>query len=280
VTPCAACGTTDARPFHPGLLRCAACGHAWADLELPPERIAALYGPGYFHGEEYRDYPADRAALQKSFRRRLAELEPCLDPARHRRLLEVGCAYGFFLDLARGRFESVSGIDVSAEAVRHARESLSLDAVQGDLLAHDFGGRSFDVVCLWDTIEHLARPDLAVARIHDLTAPGALLALTTGDIGSLLARLRGRRWRLIHPPTHLHYFTRGSLRRLLERHGFEVIDDRTCGFHRGVLSAVHGLLGRGPRAARPLALLERLGLGRLSFYLDVGDIRRVVARRL
>ena len=62
--------------------------------------------------------------------------------------------------------------------------------------------------------------------------------------------------------------------------GFEVIDDRTCGVHRSVLSAVHGLLGRGPRAGLPLALLERLGLGRLSFYLDVGDIRRVVARRL
>lgn len=280
MSPCAACGGADAHPFHPGLLRCARCAHAWADLELAPEQLAALYGPGYFHGEEYRDYPADRDALQRSFRRRLAELGPFLDPARHRRLLEVGCAYGFFLDLARDRFESVAGIDVSAEAVRYAREALDLDAVQGDVLAHDFGGRSFDVVCLWDTIEHLARPDLAVARIHDLTAPGALIALTTGDIGSPLARLRGRRWRLIHPPTHLHYFTRGSLRRLLERSGFEVADDRTCGFDRGVLSAVHGLLRRGPRAARALAILERLGLGRLSFYLDVGDIRWVVARRL
>jgi SAM-dependent methyltransferase len=280
LSACAACGGADARPFHPGLRRCTACGHAWADLELSPERLVGIYGPAYFHGEEYRDYPADRFALQKSFRRRLAEIEPFLDPARHRSLLEVGCAYGFFLDLVRGRFESALGIDISAEAVRHARESLGLDAVQGDVLGHDFGRRSFDVVCLWDTIEHLPQPDLAVARIRELTAPGALLALTTGDIGSPLARLRGRRWRLIHPPTHLHYFTRGSLRRLLERCGFEPIDDRTCGFHRSVLSAAHGLLGRGPRAAPALALLERLGFGRLSFYLDAGDIRRVVARRL
>ena len=77
---------------------------------------------------------ADRAIIQKNFRLRLATLERFLDPARHRRLLEVGCAYGFFLDLARGRFETATGIDITEDGVRYARETLGLDAVQGDLL--------------------------------------------------------------------------------------------------------------------------------------------------
>lgn len=276
---CVACGSGDGRPFHRGLRRCASCGHAWADLELAPGEIVALYGRAYFLGGEYRDYPADRRILEKSFRLRLRVLDRFLDPARHRRLLEVGCAYGFFLELVRDRFEEVVGLDVAEDGVRHAREALGLDAVRGDLLTHDFGARRFDVVCLWDTIEHLARPDLALERIRDLSPSGALLSLTTGDLDSLVARLRGGRWRLIHPPTHLHYFTRASLRRLLERHGFDLVHDRRCGFYRSVESAAHGVLVQRWKATRAFEILKRMRLARLAFYLDLGDIRYLIARR-
>lgn len=276
---CVACGSGDTRPFHPGLLRCAGCGHAWADLQLGPDELEALYRRDYFFGDEYLDYVADRATIQKNFRLRLAVLERIRDPARHRRLLEVGCAYGFFLDVARGSFESVTGIDITEDGVRHARETLGLDVVQADLLAHDFGDRGFDVACLWDTIEHLPRPDLFVERLARLTGPGALLAVTTGDIGSLNARLNGRRWRLIHPPTHLHYFTRQSLLRLLDRHGFEPAYDRSCGFYRGADFTAYNLLVLRWKAKRLYVLLKRLRLTGFDFYLDLGDIRYVVARR-
>lgn len=281
MTGCVACGGEGSRPFLRGLRRCVACGHAWADAWPGSVELAGLYGRTYFHGGEYRDYVADRSALERSFRIRLEVLDRFLDSARHRRLLEIGCAHGFFLALARGRFDSVTGLDVSEEAVRHAREVLGLDAVRGDALEADVGDRRFDVACLWDTIEHLPRPDRVVARIRDLTAPGALLAATTGDIGSLVARLRGRRWRLIHPPTHLHYFTRESLSRLLGRHGFDTVYDRSCGVYRSLGSVIHGVLARWSTDRWALSLPDRLplGLGRLAFPLDIGDIRYVVARR-
>jgi hypothetical protein len=103
--------------------------------------------------------------------------------------------------------------------------------------------------------------------------------VTTGDAASLNARLRGRRWRLIHPPTHLHYFTRASLRALLERHGFEVVHDRTCGFFRSADQMLHGVLALRWGQHRLVALLRRLGLADVDVYLDLGDIRYVVARR-
>jgi SAM-dependent methyltransferase len=275
---CIVCGATDARPFHPGLLRCGACGHGWADLQLSAEQQAALYRRDYFFGDEYLDYVKDRAIIQKNFRARLAVLERFLDPARHRRLLEVGCAYGFFLDLVRGRLQA-TGIDVTEDGVRYARETLGLDVIRGDLLNHDFGDRRFDVACLWDTIEHLSRPDLFVERLAALTEPGALLAVTTGDIGSLNARLAGRNWRLVHPPTHLHYFTRASLVRLLARHGFEAVYDRSCGFYRGADFAAYNLLVLRWKLPRLYALLKKLRLTGFDFYLDLFDIRYVVARR-
>lgn len=276
---CIACGSADTRPFHPGLLRCRRCGHGWADLRRSPEQLASLYQRHYFFGDEYLDYLADRAILQKNFRLRLSVLERFVDPARHRHLLEVGCAYGFFLNLARDRFDSALGIDIAEDGIRHARESLGLEAVCGDLLTHDFGGRLFDVACLWDTIEHLPRPDLVVERIARLTGPGALLALTTGDLASLSARLTGRHWRLFHPPTHLHYFTRRSLARLLDRLGFEPVYDHTCGYYRGADSAAYGLLVLRWHRPRLYAWLKRLRLTGFDFYLDLFDIRYVVARR-
>ncbi len=276
--PCIVCGATDARPFHPGLLRCGACSHGWADMQLTAEQQAELYRRDYFFGDEYVDYVKDRPVIQKNFRARLAVLERFLDPARHRRLLEVGCAYGFFLDLVRGRLQA-TGIDVAEDGVRYARETLGLDAIRGDLLSHNFGERRFDVACLWDTIEHLSRPDLFVERLAALTEPGALLAVTTGDIGSLNARLAGRNWRLIHPPTHLHYFTRASLVRLLDRHGFEAVYDRSCGFYRGADFAAYNLLVLRWKLPRLYALLKKLRLTGFDFYLDLFDIRYVVARR-
>jgi len=279
LSECIVCGAVSARPFLPGLLRCLACSHAWADMQLSPQQLADLYRRDYFFGEEYLDYVADRAIIQKNFRLRLSVLERFLEPTRHRRLLEVGCAYGFFLDLARGRFDTVTGIDITEDGVRHAREKLGLEVVKSDLLAHDFGGRRFDVTCLWDTIEHLPRPDLFVERIASLTDPGALLAVTTGDIGSLNARLGGRRWRLIHPPTHLHYFTRQSLLKLLDRCGFEPVYDRSCGFYRGADFAAYNLLVLRWKQKWLYELLHRTRLTGFDFFLDLGDIRYVVARR-
>ena len=279
MSACLACGGSESRPFHPGLLRCVGCGHAWADLHLSPDQLAELYRRDYFFGDEYLDYVADRALIQKNFRLRLAVLERFIDPARHRRLLEVGCAYGFFLDLARERMESATGIDITEDGVRYAREMLGLDAIQGDLLAHDFGERGFDVACLWDTIEHLARPDLYLERVAALTGPGALLAVTTGDVGSLNARINGKRWRLIHPPTHLHYFTRASLVRLLDRFGFDPVYDRSCGFYRGLDFTAHNLLVLRWHLPRAYKVLKWCRLTGFSYYLDLFDIRYVVARR-
>lgn len=279
MSECVACGGGAARPFHPGLLRCPACGHAWADLHLSPEELAELYRRDYFFGDEYLDYVADRELIAKNFRLRLAVLDRFVDPARKQRLLEVGCAYGFFLELVRDRMQSATGIDITEDGVRYARDVVGVDAILGDLLTHDFGDRRFDVTCLWDTIEHLARPDLYLERVAELTERGGLLAVTTGDIGSLNARINGKRWRLIHPPTHLHYFTRASLARLLDRVGFEPVYDHSCGFYRGVDFTAHNLLVLRWGLPRVYDLLKWLRLTGFSFYLDLFDIRYVVARR-
>lgn len=276
---CLVCESPSTEPIFGGLLRCKRCTHAFAPPESAEQDLAALYTEKYFAGEEYQDYLADRDVAQRNFRSRLRILDSFTNPDRHRRLFEVGSAYGFFLEVAKARFDTVQGIDVSAAAVSYARVQLGLDVVCADLLSYDLSGRDFDVVCMWDTIEHLARPDLYIEKLAEHMRSGALLALTTGDFGSLNARMRRTKWRLMHPPSHAHYFSPASIRTLLDRFGFEVIYRRHCGFYRTLKSMAYGVFDQ--RHGNPMVgdLIRRLGIGKFPIYLNFFDIMYVIGRK-
>jgi cyclopropane fatty-acyl-phospholipid synthase-like methyltransferase len=276
---CIVCESTGAEPHYPGIVRCTDCGYVYANLDLTQAQFEALYSDGYFAGEEYSDYAADKAVHQRNFISRLDTLARFVDPMSHRRLLEVGCAYGFFLELASQRFDESVGIDVTAAGVGHARDTLGLNAVRRDLLDWDFGNAPVDVVCMWDTIEHLQAPDRYLERIASNMTTGGLLALTTGDIDSKVARWRGEKWRLIHPPTHAHYFSQSSLTRLLDRYGFDVVHAEHCGFYRSVGNVAHNLLVLRWRVPAVYALLNRLGISKWMFYSNMFDIVYLIARR-
>lgn len=248
-------------------------------MRLTDEELFELYNEQFFTGAEFSDYAADERFFRRNFRLRWRELRRFVDPSRHRRLLEIGSAYGFFLEEVRNEFESVQGIDITDAGVAYARDTFGLNVVQADFLTHNYGAQRFDVVCMWDTIEHLRAPQLYFEKIGQLTEPGALLAITTGDVNSLNARMRGSKWRMIHPPTHLHYFSSATLGRLLERHGFEVIYDRYCGFYRSLGNVAYNILVLRHQRPALFKQLERTGLTKFGFYLNLYDIVFVIARR-
>jgi SAM-dependent methyltransferase len=276
---CAVCGSSSSKPFYAGILKCPDCGYVFADLHLSDKDFFELYRRDYFFGDEYSDYVAEKKALQKNFELRLKVLRDFIDPSRHKKLLEVGSAYGFFLEVAKNHFESVQGIDITEDGVRYSRESLNLDVIHADLLQHDFGKQTFDLVCMWDTIEHLREPGLYLARIAALMEKGSLIAITTGDIGSVNAWLKKDKWRLIHPPTHAHYFSRKTLGRMLDDLGFEVIYKRHCGFYRSVGNVAYNIFVSRKKWGWIYNLMLRSGLTSLDFYLNLYDIMYVVARK-
>ena len=142
----------------------------------------------------------------------------------------------------------------------------------------------FRSVCMWDTIEHLEHPEAFVARARDVLADDGLLFVTTGDIGAAFARWRGPKWRMIHPPTHLQYFSTDSLARLLGRHGFRVAYSRSTPMYRNVGETLGRLATLGRGAVGRIATLARRfvpgPIQRGGFWLDLGDIMYVAARKL
>lgn len=263
---------------YPGLLQCSACGFITADVGLADGELAALYSEKYFAGEEYSDYLADKPTIQRNFRNRMQVLLRYVAEPGSKRLFEIGSAYGFFLDVARENFKEVAGIDISRDAAAHARSSLGLCVSEGDFLHHDLSGQ-VNVACMWDTIEHLAHPDQYIEKLAAQMPPQSKIAITTGDIGSWLARHRGPKWRQIHPPTHLHYFTRGTLERLLNRYGFAV---RYCGYDGAYRSMdmMASILLKVRRKREPLYnMLKKTGLLSFDVKLNLFDIIYLIAEK-
>lgn len=273
---CICCGSTAHEAHLRGLRRCPACTHVWADMTLSADELRALYSENYFQGEEYLDYEKEAPALRRNFQRRLRELTARVPEGQ---LWEIGAAYGHFLHEAQ-RYYTVAGCDISTHAATRAREELGQEVVCGDYLTLDVPMNQ-DLVCLWDTVEHLAAPEQYLARAAQQLRPGGTLALSTGDIGAWLARKRGEKWRLIHPPTHLHYFTARSMRTLLDRLGFVDIEVRYHAFWRSADAVAFRLLGHPPErvTAGLYRALSKAGLLNFSFPVNTVDLMTVYASK-
>ena len=196
--------------------QCVKCGLGYA--EMCGFEPTAYYTAEYFngsHSDGYADYLGAEPVLRQEFARTVAFIRAHVGSGR---LLDIGCAYGFFLQEAKP-FYSVSGIELAEDAAAHCR-AIGLDVHSGvaDEAAMARLG-PLDVVTLLDVIEHLPQPQdvLALAARH--LKPGGAVVLTTGDFGSLAARLMGPKWRLMTPPQHLWFFTRHSIREMAERCG-------------------------------------------------------------
>ena len=274
---CVCCTSKVSSPHLKGLRRCPDCSHVWADMRLTDDELRDLYARDYFEGGEYPDYEREKRALIRNFRAVLKDITRIRPEGG--RLWEIGCAYGYFLYEA-SRYFRAAGCDLSPHAVEYACDVMNQAAQCSDYLSITMDEPP-DVVCMWDTIEHLAQPDAYIAKAYDDLAPGGVLALSTGDIGAIVPRLRGAKWRLIHPPTHLHYFTVGSMGALLERTGFQGIRTAHRVFWRDADGMARRILAQR-EGGLPWRLYEMLHKGRwLDFAIpfQTFDLMVVYARK-
>lgn len=260
------------------IVRCPSCGLLFR-AELPTQAdLDGIYGLEYFQGgaEGYLDYVADEEVHRLSARRRLGVLEQVVPRGQ---LLDVGAAAGFFVDEARKRGWDAAGIDVSEPMVEWGRRELNAP-LERRLLA-DLPDEAFDAVTMWDYIEHSIDPAADLRRAHELLRAGGVLALSTGDAATLVARASGSRWHLLTPRHHNFFFTAATLSRLLAQSGFAVVSLD----HRGSRYPVRYLVHKSRTLVPARALdtltgrLARSRLGAIPLPVNLWDIVTVVARR-
>lgn len=221
---CQVCGGNSFHPsYSPKLKQCTDCDFITANMEITREVLEKAYQEAYFTGEEYSDYVQDKDYLQDNFRRRIKHILKRINQDSIKNVLEIGAAYGFFGELVIQQLPNAKykGIDVAKDAINYGKTELGLDMQYIDYLDFKIDSKFTDVF-MWDVIEHLQYPRKYLQKLHKETDDGARLYITTGDIGGFLPKLQKGKWRMIHPPTHIQYFSKKTLTQLLEETGFKV----------------------------------------------------------
>ena len=252
------------------IVRCLGCGLVRQSPQPQPADLVRAYRE--VADERYEEEASGRV---ETFGRALRDL------ARHEptgRLLDVGCHTGIFLEVARRAGWEACGVEPSRWSADRAR-ARGLQVVDGTLAAAELPEGSFDVVTMWDVVEHLADPLAELRRARRLLRPGGLLALSTMNVEAWFPRLLGRRWPW-YMQMHLYYFTPRTLGRMLERAGFRMVEAVP---HRRVVRLAY-LVSRLEAYCRPLArglewLVERAGQSDRLVAVDLGDIFVTFARR-
>lgn len=217
------------------LVRCHGCNLAF--IANPPDAagIAALYTAMADYHDELLD-PASRAfaRMRGIARQHVTMLRRSTGSQQNLKVLDIGCSTGLFLDEARMAGFDVHGAEISPESSAFAREQFGLPVHTGDWREAGNADASFDIVTLFDVIEHLADPQAELDAVLRLLKPGGLLLQSTPDIDGLFPRLSYLvaksidYWPHPEPPWHLFQFSAATLGAMTEKAGYRVTRaDRT-----------------------------------------------------
>ena len=206
------------------LVRCRQCGLVYLNPRPTIEEMARYYPSDYHPYSSLNDHPSvlvrldHRYGVNKRCRAVIARSK-----VKGGRVLDIGCSTGGFLDAMRQRGEwEPYGVEINAEAANHARERLGLNVFAGALTDAHYPDSFFDIVTLWNVLEHLHQPQAALIEIARIIRPGGLLTISLPNPDCIEARIFGRYWAGLDAPRHLYIFSRRTLERVLASTGFEM----------------------------------------------------------
>jgi SAM-dependent methyltransferase len=255
--------------IHYRLVRCRNCGLVRSDPAADQASLSELYERSSF------DYAAEVPNLRRTYGRYLAKAR---GHSRGRSLLEIGCGSGFMLEeaLAQG-YEDVRGVEPSHKAISAAAPSVHDRILPGIMKPGLFEPGEFDTACMFQVFDHLPEPGALLDQVRTaLSARGVLLCFNH-NVKSLSALLLGERSPIVDIE-HCYLYSPRTMKRLLERHGFDVVE---AGAASNTLSLRH-LLHLLPTPAMLkrglLAAADSTRIGRLPLRLPLGNLYAIGRR--
>jgi SAM-dependent methyltransferase len=251
---------------HSDILRCRDCGHGYATHQPTDTELVALY-----QGLGDEAYGAEEVARQRTARHRLRVLHGF---TRGSNLVDVGCATGIFLQQAAQAGWKVTGVEPSIAMFQAAVRRLGATAtlVHGPLQTAGLRADAFDVVTLWDVLEHVAEPCAFLKRAAALVRASGFVVVNVPNVDSLPSRLLGQRWPLLIPE-HLHYFSLRSLQRCGEYASVRWLRVLHVPSSYSIDFILHRLSQHGfPATGLTRTVANRLGLGRMVMPAPAGDM--------
>ncbi len=247
---CVLCNSNESRLiFEEGqiaIVECKSCGLAYNNPRICEEKeLKKVYDEKYFGGKDFSfsdiiveswagnsnyisSFYEKKEEITQNFLKILNEIERY--KKEKGRFLELGCAYGFFLDVVRNRGWEAHGVEISNDSANYARQELKLDVKIGTLEEANYPDEYFDVIFLSDVLEHLPNPIEILKEINRILKPdGILRMLVPNDLYCLSVWIkkiiRGTKYRKpsVLPPIHLYFFSKDTLQKALKKTGFDIL---------------------------------------------------------
>lgn len=248
------------------LVRCEACGLVFQNPRPPLEQIGRYYLQQYgSYASAQQGLKTRRGLLGAVIRRGQAKRSRLLDAhVRHdheqlRRLLDIGCASGLFLESMQSLPGwQVEGVELDEATARATSARLGVSVFAGPLEYATFDDHSFDAVTLWDVLEHLHDPLASLREIRRVLKPGGVLFARVPNGASYVAKLCGKYWSGYDLPRHMTIFTPRTLARMLCAAGFcQLLVRYPSGSYLAALHSLRFALDDGRMPAQQAEALHR-----------------------
>ena len=257
---------------HFAIVRCTNCGLVRSLTRDDFETRQQVYEN--LKDEVYEDEAGNRQAI---FQRRAQKI--AYDHQQKGRLLDIGCSTGLFAAEAAGQGWQVSGIDPAAWAIDIAQQRVSgAQFFTTNIEDAQFADNGFDVITLWDVLEHIDQPKDLLQRSTAWLSKDGCIYLNLPNINSFTARLLGKYWPMLLRE-HLWYFSPHTITRLLNETGYSVLDIRPNKV-RFSLYNIGKRLSQYASGYRKFGkfILNNPALKRLNLWLPTGEMQ-VVAKK-
>lgn len=212
------------------IVKCTTCGFIYRNPRLKENMNREFYSFDYYGGYKTIEEYISNARLPL-FKRILSKLGDKLR-SNSRKLLDIGCGQGYFLKLAKDLGWQVEGVELAKSACNYAKQEFGIDVVNKSIEEASFKENSFDLITLWNVLDHLLDPLETLREIRQILKPEGLLVIRIPNVNFhlfihklfSLIPFKPRKGRFCDPSVIVNYgFSAKTIRKMLEKLNFRDI---------------------------------------------------------
>jgi SAM-dependent methyltransferase len=216
---------------------CAQCGLVFQNPQISPNTMVTHYNQ-----ETVYDLPLSLKGIKKTlFNHGLSKRAKIIKKFKHSgRLLDIGCGSGAFINfMATNLSFEVMGTEINKANIEFIEDHYSLDVRFGDIGELDLPIKQFDVITLWDVLEHIHDPKQMILNLNTFLKPDGLLVLRVPNLNSLDSKIFGRFWAGLDAPRHYFIFLENSISKLLDDCGYQIkLIDQSIGGYLNFITSI------------------------------------------